>query len=277
MISRAHIIEWQAIAPWPNTQLVEHDLVLSRVLCELYQHPVIRENLVFRGGTALHKLFFEQSGRFSEDLDFVQIQAKPIGNTVEAIKDCLDGWLGKPRWKQSQGRFALYYRFETETKPVVNRKIKIEINTREHFNVQPLIKKSFLVESSWFTGSAPVLTYSLEELLGTKLRALYQRKKGRDLYDFWYVNKHHKEVIDHSAIINIFQEYIAFVGKPVSRAEFEKNIITKQKDTVFNNDILPLLAADYAATYNQQQAHEILMNDFVTRLPGEPWKGKKVS
>ena len=37
--------------------------------------------------------------------------------------------------------------------------------------------------SRWFTGAAKVLTYDLDELLGTKLRALYQRKKGRDLFD----------------------------------------------------------------------------------------------
>ena len=41
------------------------------------------------------------------------------------------------------------------------------------------------MENSWFTGSAELTTYHFEELLGTKLRALYQRKKGRDLYDLY--------------------------------------------------------------------------------------------
>ncbi|MGH2469017.1 MAG: nucleotidyl transferase AbiEii/AbiGii toxin family protein [Chloroflexota bacterium] len=39
------------------------------------------------------------------------------------------------------------------------------------------------MKSPWFTGSADVPTFALEELLGTKLRALYQRRKGRDLFD----------------------------------------------------------------------------------------------
>lgn len=129
---------------------MEHDLVLSRAICELYQHPVIFENLVFRGGTALHKLFFERAGRFSEDLDFVQVKAGPIGKTIDAIRECLDPWLGKPSWKQNQGRFTLYYRFQTEIEPVINRKVKIEINTREHANAEPHLRKFFSVSNLGF-------------------------------------------------------------------------------------------------------------------------------
>jgi predicted nucleotidyltransferase component of viral defense system len=39
------------------------------------------------------------------------------------------------------------------------------------------------VDNPWFTRGADVVTFALEELLGTKLRALYQRKRGRDLFD----------------------------------------------------------------------------------------------
>lgn len=44
---------------------------------------------------------------------------------------------------------------------------------------------SRLVEGGWFTGKAMLTTYHLEELVGTKVRALYQRKKGRDLFDLY--------------------------------------------------------------------------------------------
>jgi predicted nucleotidyltransferase component of viral defense system len=63
--------------------------------------------------------------------------------------------------------------------------LKVETNTREHFTVSDLVKVPFKVNSSWFTGNCELTTYALEELLGTKLRALYQRKKGRDLYDLY--------------------------------------------------------------------------------------------
>lgn len=273
MISIAHILDWQSLAPWPNTQLVEHDLILTRAICELYQNPVIQENLVFRGGTALHKLFFNEAGRFSEDLDFVQLKSMPIGQIIDAIRSCLDSWLGKPKWMQNQGRFTLYYQFETEAKPVINRKVKIEINTREHFNCYPIIKKPFSVKSEWYSSSLEVTTYSIEELLGTKLRALYQRKKGRDLYDFWYVTKHYPSKIDHESIIKTFQEYMKFSGQIVTRAEFEKNIMNKSIDNVFINDIFPLLATTNKVEYDQAQAFNNILIDFIARLPGESWKG----
>ena len=38
-------------------------------------------------------------------LDFVQVKADPIGATIDAIRACLDSWLGQPSWNQNQGRF----------------------------------------------------------------------------------------------------------------------------------------------------------------------------
>ncbi len=76
---------------------------------------------------------------------------------------------------------TLYYRFQSEDLPPEKRRLKVEINTREHFSVFPLEIKVFSIDSAWFQGRSEIPTYKLEELLGTKLRALYQRKKGRDL------------------------------------------------------------------------------------------------
>lgn len=265
MISQNAIIAWRKHAPWLGTDQVEHDLILSRAICELYQHSMIRENLVFRGGTALHKLFFDTAGRFSEDLDFVQIKAAPIGDVISVIRDILDPWLGQPNWKQNQGRFTLNYRFQTELAPITSRKVKVEINTREHFNIQPHITKFFRVESPWFTGSTEVLTYTLEELLGTKFRALYQRKKGRDLYDFWYAMKHWPD-LDIASVINIFQQYMLFDNLSVSEAQLKRNIELKQDDKVFNADISALLTTDQARQYQHAEAFDLVLRRFVTKM-----------
>ncbi len=64
-------------------------------------------------------------------------------------------------------------------------RLKIEINTREHFSVLGTTRQSFTVDNPWFKGTTELPIYHLDELLGTKMRALYQRKKGRDLYDLW--------------------------------------------------------------------------------------------
>ena len=102
---------------------------------ELYGNASVALAVAFRGGTALHKLFFYQPGRYSEDIDLVQIGAGPIGPILDAIRASLDPWLGEPKRKQSQGRVTMIYRFETTTKPVQLMRLKVEINTREHFAV----------------------------------------------------------------------------------------------------------------------------------------------
>ena len=83
----------------------------------------------------------------------------------------------------------MLFRMESEIPPTIPIRLKIEINCFEHFNVLGLTKIPFHVENSWFTGEAQLTTYHFEELLGTKLRALYQRKKGRDLFDLYIALK----------------------------------------------------------------------------------------
>jgi predicted nucleotidyltransferase component of viral defense system len=75
VILRANITAWRAQAPWALDEQVEQDLVLSRALCEIFARPELHEMLAFRGGKALHKLFFDPPGRYSEDLDLVQVTA----------------------------------------------------------------------------------------------------------------------------------------------------------------------------------------------------------
>jgi len=268
MISRAAITEWRHYAPWSGNDQVEHDLVLSRAICELYQHPLIQEELVFRGGTALHKLFTEKQGRFSEDLDFVQAKAGPIGELTEAIRTRLDHWLGAPSWKQNQGRFTFNYSFQTELAPIVKRKVKIEINTREHFTTHGYIKKDFQVNNQWYNGTASITTYSLEELIGTKLKALYQRKKGRDLYDLWFVLKNHP-YLDINSLIDAYQSYMQVDRTSVSRAEFEKNLHLKQQDRIFRQDISTLLSETHESGYDIDSAFSLVHAEIISKLPKE--------
>jgi predicted nucleotidyltransferase component of viral defense system len=81
---------------------------------------------------------------------------------------------------------SIIYRFNSEIPPVINMRLKIEINAREHFNVLGLKEIEFKVKNSWFTGECRLTTFELEELFGTKLRALYQRRKRRDLFDLYW-------------------------------------------------------------------------------------------
>jgi predicted nucleotidyltransferase component of viral defense system len=97
MIPTAALTAWRHRAPWALSEQVEQDLVLSRALLELFRDPLIADELAFRGGTALYKLHFSPGARYSEDLDFVQVRAAPIGPLLTAIRGALDPWLDKAR------------------------------------------------------------------------------------------------------------------------------------------------------------------------------------
>jgi len=117
MIPRAHITAWRSQTPWPTDAQVEQDLLLTRALIEIFKSSAIVGAVAFRGGTALHKLYFEHPGRYSEDIDLVQIEAGPIGNLLDAIRERLDPWLGEPRRRRGPGRVAIVYRFDTTLEP----------------------------------------------------------------------------------------------------------------------------------------------------------------
>jgi predicted nucleotidyltransferase component of viral defense system len=270
MIPRAHVTAWRASAPWPTDAQIEQDLVLSRALVEMFSKPAVVESVAFRGGSALHKLFLKKPGRYSEDIDLVQVDEGAIGPTIDSIRGTLDPWLGAPRRNQSQGRVTMLYRFETTSRPVQKMRLKVEINTREHFAAVGLHRHRFIVENPWFSGQANISTYQIEELLGTKLRALYQRKKGRDLYDLWLVLTS-LEIDDHK-VVKCFERYLKHGGVSISRAEFEKNMRAKLKDPAFLVDINPLLPA--GVNYNTTIASALIQERLVTRLRGEPWKGR---
>ena len=87
MIPKYIVQQWKSNAPWQSESQVEHDLILTRALISLYQNSTIRENLAFRGGTALNKIFIDPPARYSEDLDFVLINDAPVGEILSAIRD----------------------------------------------------------------------------------------------------------------------------------------------------------------------------------------------
>ena len=91
MIARAHIIEWQAHVPWPDPVQVEQDLILSRFIAEIANHPLLGEEFAFRGGTALHKIHLDEPLRYSEDLDYVRTSDSPIGELFNALREIGEG------------------------------------------------------------------------------------------------------------------------------------------------------------------------------------------
>ena len=164
---------------------------------------------------------------------------------------------------------TMFYRFDAAFTPAQRMRVKIEINTREHFSVLGLEDRTFSVATRWFSGSAAINVYRIDELLGTKLRALYQRKRGRDLYDLWRALE--SGIADSSRVVHCFLRYMEAGGLAVSRAEFEGNLADKMQDEAFVEDLRPLLPADVA--YEPDSAASLVRNEIISKIPGAPWKG----
>lgn len=264
MIPRDHITEWRRQAPWIQDSQVEQDLVIGRALVEMFSHPVLAEGLAFRGGTALYKLYLKPPARYSEDIDLVQTVPGPAGPLMDALHEVLDPWLGKPRRKQTEGRVTFVYRFRSEDTPPLTLRLKVEINSREHFSVFGLERVPFSVASRWFAGAADIVTYELDELLATKLRALYQRKKGRDLFDL--ATGLDGMAADPGRIVEAFTAYMGREGGRATHALFERNLSSKLRDPQFGADIGPLLA--YGYRWDMEKAAREVSERLIALLPG---------
>ena len=269
MIPHDYITEWRAEAPWVQDFQVEQDLVISRALVEIFSHPALKDALAFRGGTALYKLHLRPAARYSEDIDLVRTEAGPAGPIMDALREVLDPWLGAPRWKQTEGRLTFAYRFDSEDRPPIPLRLKVEINTREHFAVYRLKGMPFSVRSRWFEGDCEIQSYALEELLGTKLRALYQRKQGRDLFDL--ATALENPDVKPERIVETFSAYMVHEGGRVTRAQFEQNLANKLRDPQFTGDIGPLLADGFG--WDIKEAAHIVSSRLIALLPGDSWKG----
>jgi len=255
MIPRAFITEWSNVVPWQTNEQVEQDLIICRALVEIFSDSFLRDQVAFRGGTALHKLYLHPQPRYSEDIDLVQIHSGPIKPILESLQERL-AFLGKASVDQTGINTTLRYRFASEIPPVVNLRLKIETNGREHFSVLGFHQIPFQVKSLWYSGECMLTTYQLEELLGTKIRALYQRRKGRDMFD---LNKSLRAVpkLDVPMMMNCYKEYMIFsTQKMPTLKEYLRNLEAKMKDQAFMGDTVALLRPD--EKYDPAQAFKLI-------------------
>ena len=265
MIPQFYIQEWREQVPWNTDAMVEQDLIICRALASIFGDELLSSQLAFRGGTALHKLYLQPQPRYSEDIDLVQIVPGPIKPIMYRLGEVLD-WLPNRSTAQKKHSNKMYFRFDSETPPVEQLRLKIEINCFEHFNVLGLGKIPFTIKNSWFSGEVELTTYYFEELMGTKLRALYQRKKGRDLFDL-YKGLTDREC-DTKKIMECYKKYMEFVvDKAPSYKEYVQNMQEKMNDTEFLTDVIPLLRPEIS--FNPQDAYQLVYKKLIDKMDGK--------
>ena len=269
MIPTAFLQAWRVKAPWPDLRQVEQDLIISRALCDLFNASALKDKIAFRGGTAIHKLLFKQPLRYSEDIDLVQIRAEPIGATVDAVREALS-WLGRCQREQAGHSMHLVFKFTPEVDSQATLKLKVEINTREHTNLLGIKRYPFALENDWYRGKTEIGSFEPEELFGTKLRALLQRRASRDLFDLHQGLK--QLTLAPEKVIACFDHYLAVEGKPITRAIAEQRMLEKLTRSL-TEDITPLLPAGIQFGESDAiHAFERVWIELIARIGGEGWK-----
>ena len=259
MISRTDIANWSVEHPWRTAHQVEQDLLLSQAICAISNDDYLGHELVFRGGTAFHKLFLPQPYRYSEDLDYVRTTAGGIGEVSRRLT-ALGNDLGYSVRTQMSKFPKIIWRFLYEDGAAG--KIKIEINTFERTAAFPLQRKDFMVDSPYYTGSTLVQTYQIEELMASKLRALYQRSKGRDLFDIWLALTELE-----LEPLRILEAFPAYLPEKVTTEKMITNLEDKLSNKGFCSDMDNLMRNN-ELNYDPQVAGRLVINELLSKLEG---------
>ncbi len=269
MIPRAYLQEWSTKAAWPDLRQVEQDLIICRALCDLFNASKLKGRIAFRGGTAINKLLFQQPLRYSEDIDLVQVRPERIGPTIDAVRETL-AWLGDCDRNRAGHSTHLVFHFAPEMAPDTELNLKVEINTREHNNFLGLKTYPFELSNAWHQARTDIVSFEPEELFGTKLRALLQRRQGRDLFD---LNEGLKQLdLDAGKVIACFEHYLQLEGHAISRAEAEQRMLEKLTRNL-TEDVDPLLPA--GVRFSESDAIEAfgrVWKKLVVRIKGDAWK-----
>jgi len=143
-------------------------------------------------------------------------------------------------------------------------RVKVETNIAETEPFRETITLPLVVDSQWFEGSAEIPTHPLEELMGTKLRALYQREKGRDLFDLWLALRHGAKP---DGIVGAFNHYMG--DDAFTYPQLRQNLGAKVTSGEFNSD-LATLVTDVPDEYEVLAAADVVMEFLGSRLGNAP-------
>lgn len=268
-----NITAWSKYAPWAEQRQVEQDLIISRAIVELFNDEFLVEELRFRGGTALNKLHFPTPLRYSEDIDLVRTTKGPIKEILTQIRAVLEPWLGKAEFEQSSVAPKLIFRAAAEDGGTAPLRLKVEVTTRETIAHDDPLLLEYAVSNDWFSGKAAIPTYSREEMLATKFRALLQRNKSRDLFDLSH-GLAVFEGLDTNRVVLLFQRYLEEADQRITRAQAEERMFAKLASPRFLADVRPLLTpagADGLTDDKTKHAFWAVFTSLVSRIPGEPW------
>lgn len=253
-LTRQDVMAHQQNVPWVELAQVEQDLLLSLAMLALFNDAFLSKHIAMRGGTALHKVHLAPPSRYSEDIDLVVITDRDENHVRAAIKRVLGPILGEHKgfgWHairlalRNASQPSRILRVEYEIPSVIDPgrilKIKIEANVTERIPFLSPVNLAFSCPFQNELRSATLVSYDINEMLGTKLRALFQRVQGRDLFDLYWALNTSECGADPAIVAKAFSHYMADEGKTIKRAEFIDALDNRLKHAGFRSDMKQLL------------------------------------
>ncbi len=277
-ITRQDILAYQVVVPWAAQYQVEQDLLLCQSMVALFDDAFLSSQIAMRGGTLLHKVHLAPPARYSEDIDLVVVGTRPEGHIRRAIRRVLTDVLGEPKtsvWGSI--RLALRnavrpsrvlqmtYSLPSIIEPGRMLDIVVEANVTERKPHRAVVEIPFGFPFRDKPVQTRIKGYEIHEMLGTKMRAMFQRKRGRDLFDLYWALTKSSKPIDPSAIIESFQYYLKQEGTKAGRAEFIGILEAYLKDRGFCSDMELLLR--HGISYDPQVAGKFVIANLLNLLP----------
>ncbi len=264
MIPQAFITEWASRVPWPESYQVEQDLILSRLMIEIAENELLKDEFVMRGGTCLHKVHLKEPRRYSEDLDYVRRTHSGIKPYIDELRGIADRvGLMVSNVNSSESMVHLY--LDTEATGSGSIRVRVETNIRETDFFKKPTALDHAVDSRWWSGKAKIPTFVLDEMMSTKTRALYQRRKGRDLFDLWLVLTY--ETVSPDEIVAGLRHYMTDLV--FTYPQLRQNLVEKLADPGFRTDLNTLVTAA-SEEYNVGAAADLVMEKLGTLLDNAP-------
>lgn len=277
-LTRRDVLAHQAVVPWPNQHQVEQDLLLCRAMAALFDDKFLQGQIAMRGGTLLHKVHLAPASRYSEDIDLVVFGDRPEGHIEAAIRRVMRDQLGEPVdsiWEnlklairniaQPSRVLRLTYAVPSVSGSGLNLFIVVEANVTERKPHRSIVQIPFEFPFRGAPVKAVLNGYDLHEMLGTKMRALFQRKRGRDLFDLYWALKADKPTVDPALVIESFLHYLKQEGGNTARAEFLGILDAHLADPGFCSDMNQLLRG--GLSYDPQEAGVFVKDRLLNLLP----------
>ena len=284
LLTYRDIAKHQALVPWKRERQVEQDLLLCLAMKAIFTDGFLSGQLAMRGGTLLHKVHLAPAARYSEDIDLVVHGDRPEGHIEKALRRVLLPVLGKPvgfGWEsvklairnavQPSRVLRLSYSVPNVSGDGPALDIVVEENVTERVSYLPVVRVPYAFEFRGERAEFSVNGYETHEMLGTKMRALFQRRRGRDLFDLYWALEHLREAVNPERVTECFLFYLQKEGGAAGRQEFLEILDRHLQDKGFCSDMEPLLRI--GIDYDPQAAGRLVKECLLAILPEYSAKG----